>query len=80
MYNHDSVKKPNNIIDSLFRTLGPGAEIITPRLSFNPDILVGELSVEQIDEVARKFDEWPLRPKVLFEDASIFDDRLKTRT
>jgi hypothetical protein len=62
------------------RTLGPGAEIITPRLSFDPENIVGELSVEQIDEVARKFDEWPLRPKVLFEDSSIFDDRLKTRT
>ncbi|CAM0142859.1 hypothetical protein VKS41_002573 [Umbelopsis sp. WA50703] len=67
-------------LSKAIKTLGPGAEILTPRLSFDPNTLVGELSVEQIDEVARKFDEWPLRPKVLFEDASIFDDRLKTRT
>jgi len=67
-------------LSKAIKTLGPGAEILTPRLSFSPDILVGELSVEQIDEVARKFEEWPLRPTVLFEDASVFDDRLKTRT
>ncbi|CAO3685645.1 unnamed protein product [Umbelopsis vinacea] len=67
-------------LSKAIKTLGPGAEIITPRLSFDPENIVGELSVEQIDEVARKFDEWPLRPKVLFEDSSIFDDRLKTRT
>ncbi|KAI8584200.1 hypothetical protein K450DRAFT_218638 [Umbelopsis ramanniana AG] len=67
-------------LSKAIKTLGPGAEIITSRLSFDPNILVGQLSVEQIDEVARKFEEWPLRPKVLFEDASVFDDRLKTRT
>lgn len=55
-----------------FRTLGPGADIILKRLSFNPDVLIGEMTAAQIDEVAIKFDQWPLRPRVLFEDASVF--------
>lgn len=50
-----------------YRTLGPGAEIILSRLSFDPSIDVGNLTVEQVDEVACKFDQWPLRPRVLFE-------------
>jgi hypothetical protein len=54
------------------RTLGPGADIILGRLSFNPDILIGEMTAAQLDEVAVKFDQWPLRPRVLFEDASVF--------
>lgn len=49
------------------RTLGPGAEIILSRLSFDPSIDVGDMTVEQLDEVAIKFDQWPLRPRVLFE-------------
>lgn len=51
----------------VYRTLGPGAEIILSRLSFDPSIEVGHLTVEQVDEVACKFDQWPLRPRVLFE-------------
>lgn len=54
------------------RTLGPGADIILGRLSFSPDILIGEMTATQLDEVAVKFDQWPLRPRVLFEDASVF--------
>jgi hypothetical protein len=42
------------------------------RLSFDPNINIGEMTASQIDEVAIKFDEWPLRPRVLFEDASVF--------
>jgi hypothetical protein len=30
------------------------------------------MTAAQIDEVAVKFDQWPLRPRVLFEDASVF--------
>lgn len=56
----------------LRRTLGPGADIILGRLSFDPNILIGEMTAVQLDEVARKFDQWPLRPRVLFEDASVF--------
>lgn len=51
------------------RTLGPGADIILDRLDFDPSIVVGEMSAEQIDQVAVKFDQWPLRPRVLFEDS-----------
>ncbi|KAG1185673.1 hypothetical protein G6F36_006765 [Rhizopus arrhizus] len=59
-------------LKSMVRTLGPGAEIILGRLSFDTSILIRDLSAEQLSEVAQKFDEWPLRPKVLFEDASVF--------
>ncbi|CAO0790720.1 unnamed protein product [Mucor circinelloides] len=56
----------------MVKTLGPGADIILGRLSFDPNILIGEMTAVQLDEVATKFDQWPLRPRVLFEDASVF--------
>ncbi|ORZ14118.1 ribosomal RNA adenine dimethylase-domain-containing protein [Absidia repens] len=56
-------------LNKMVRTLGPGADIILGRLSFDSNILVGNMSASQIDEVAIKFDQWPLRPKVLFEDS-----------
>ena len=62
-------KKP---LRHMVKTLGPGADIILRRLSFDADILIGEMSAAQLNEVALKFDEWPLRPRVLFEDASVF--------
>ncbi|CEP13273.1 hypothetical protein [Parasitella parasitica] len=62
-------KKP---LSHMVRTLGPGADIILGRLSFDPQILIGTMTAMQLDEVATKFDEWPLRPRVLFEDASVF--------
>lgn len=61
-----------SITNILTRTLGPGADIILGRLSFDPSIIIGQMTAEQIDEVAIKFDQWPLRPRVLFEDASVF--------
>ncbi|OBZ87605.1 Mitochondrial transcription factor 1 [Choanephora cucurbitarum] len=57
-------------LSHMVKTLGPGADIILKRLSFDPSIIIGEMTAAQLDEVARKFDEWPLRPRVLFEDAS----------
>ncbi|KAI9027573.1 ribosomal RNA adenine methyltransferase KsgA/Erm [Phycomyces nitens] len=59
-------------LKKMVKTLGPGADIILKRLSFDPSILVGQMTIEQIDQVAVKFDQWPLRPRVLFEDASMF--------
>ncbi|OAD69728.1 hypothetical protein PHYBLDRAFT_182846 [Phycomyces blakesleeanus NRRL 1555(-)] len=59
-------------LQKMVKTLGPGAEIILKRLSFDPSILVGQMTAEQLDQVAVKFDQWPLRPKVLFEDESMF--------
>ncbi|KAI8875102.1 S-adenosyl-L-methionine-dependent methyltransferase [Backusella circina FSU 941] len=59
-------------LSHMVKTLGPGADIILGRLSFSPDILVGEMTAEQLDEVAIKFDQWPLRPRVLFEDANAY--------
>lgn len=54
------------------RTLGPGAEILLGRLTYNPDVFVRDLTIEQLDQIAIKFDQWPLKPKVLFEDADPF--------
>ncbi|KAG1452423.1 hypothetical protein G6F56_007824 [Rhizopus delemar] len=59
-------------LKTMVKTLGPGAEIILGRLSFDVNIPIRDLSAEQLGEVARKFDEWPLRPKVLFEDTAAF--------
>ncbi|KAI8335400.1 ribosomal RNA adenine dimethylase-domain-containing protein [Chlamydoabsidia padenii] len=56
-------------ISKMVKTLGPGADIILGRLSFDTNTLVGDMTAEQIDEVAVKFDQWPLRPRVLFEDS-----------
>ena len=47
--------------------MAPGAEILLGRLSFDSSVEVGNMTVEQLDEVAVKFDQWPLRPRVLFE-------------
>lgn len=51
--------------------LGPGANILIPRLSFDPSVLVVDMTVEQIDEVAMKFDQWPLRPRNLFDSEMV---------
>ncbi|KAI8059100.1 ribosomal RNA adenine methyltransferase KsgA/Erm [Gongronella butleri] len=59
---------PKQSLVKMVRTLGPGADIILGRLSFDPNILVGDMTATQLDEVAIKFDQWPLRPRFLFED------------
>ncbi|KAG0178446.1 hypothetical protein DFQ29_003457 [Apophysomyces sp. BC1021] len=61
-------------LSKMIKTLGPGADIILGRLSFDPKIAIGQMTAKQIDEVAVKFDQWPLRPRVLFEDASLLCD------
>ncbi|CAO3646280.1 unnamed protein product [Cunninghamella echinulata] len=61
--------KQRNPLNKMVCTLGPGADIILKRLSFDTNTPVGNLTVEQINELAVKFDQWPLRPRVLFEDA-----------
>ncbi|ORZ03494.1 ribosomal RNA adenine methyltransferase KsgA/Erm [Syncephalastrum racemosum] len=55
-------------LSKMVRTLGPGADIILKRLDFDPSLSVGTMTVQQIDQVAKKFEQWPLRPHVLFED------------
>ncbi|ORZ20720.1 ribosomal RNA adenine dimethylase-domain-containing protein [Absidia repens] len=57
-------------LNKVVRTLGPGADIILDRLSFDTNIQICDMTAEQIDQVAIKFDQWPLRPQVLIEDSN----------
>jgi 16S rRNA A1518/A1519 N6-dimethyltransferase RsmA/KsgA/DIM1 with predicted DNA glycosylase/AP lyase activity len=53
--------------------LGPGADIILSRLKFDHNVEIRDMTVDQVNEVALRFDEWPLRPRVLHEDTDIMD-------
>ncbi|KAG0329750.1 Dimethyladenosine transferase 1, mitochondrial [Dissophora globulifera] len=55
----------------------PGADILLGRLSFDHNIKVKYMSLEQLNEVALKFDQWPLRPTVLHDDMFMQEDRRK---
>ncbi|KAG0334163.1 hypothetical protein BG004_000532, partial [Podila humilis] len=48
--------------------LGPGADILLGRLSFDHSIKVKHMTLDQLNEVAVKFEQWPLRPTVLYDD------------
>ncbi|KAF9957819.1 Mitochondrial transcription factor 1 [Modicella reniformis] len=50
------------------KLLGPGAEILLGRLNFDTSIKVKNMTLEQLNEVALKFSQWPLRPTVLYDD------------
>lgn len=57
------------------RLLGPGAEILLGRLSFDHNIKVKHLTLEQLNEVALKFEQWPLRPTVLYDDMIMHESK-----
>jgi len=59
------------------RLLGPGAEILLGRLSFDTDIKVKHLTWEQFNEIAAKFEQWPLRPVALYDDMLLHERRGK---
>jgi hypothetical protein len=49
-------------------TLGPGANQLADKLSFNPNLPVRNLSVENYNEVTLLFDKWVFKPKQLDDD------------
>ncbi|KAF9921347.1 Dimethyladenosine transferase 1, mitochondrial [Linnemannia zychae] len=57
--------------------LGPGADILLGRLSFDHNIKVKHMTMEQFDEVAQKFNQWPLRPQVLYDDLILHESKRK---
>ncbi|KAG0260207.1 Dimethyladenosine transferase 1, mitochondrial [Mortierella polycephala] len=57
--------------------LGPGAEILLGRLSFDHNIKVKHMTLDQLNEVALKFEQWPLRPTVLYDDMIMYESRRK---
>ncbi|GJJ69617.1 hypothetical protein EMPS_01964 [Entomortierella parvispora] len=59
------------------KLLGPGAEILLSRLSFDTDIKVKHMTWEQFNEIAAKFEQWPLRPTTLYDDMILHERRGK---
>ncbi|KAK3812899.1 MAG: S-adenosyl-L-methionine-dependent methyltransferase [Benniella sp.] len=55
-------------LNKAIKWLGPGAEILLGRLSFDTSIRVKYMTIEQLNEVAVKFAQWPLRPTILYDD------------
>ncbi|KAG0236742.1 Mitochondrial transcription factor 1 [Mortierella sp. GBA43] len=55
-------------LNKVIKLLGPGAEILLGRLSFDTNIKIKHLTLEQLNEVIIKFEQWPLRPTVLYDD------------
>ncbi|CAG8754399.1 17954_t:CDS:2 [Cetraspora pellucida] len=58
---HVLSKKSAPLCDTI-STLGAGAESLIKNLSFDSQILVKDISVEQFIELAQIFEQWPFRP------------------
>ncbi|KAI1320295.1 hypothetical protein EDD11_001510 [Mortierella claussenii] len=61
----------------VIKLLGPGAEILLGRLSFDANVRIKNMTLEQLSEVALKFDQWPLRPAALYDDMIMHENRSK---
>ncbi|CAG8448837.1 10004_t:CDS:2 [Ambispora leptoticha] len=55
---------PTQPLKQRIRSLACGAENLLPKLSFNKRIPAGKMTVDQVCELTRVFDEWPFRPKL----------------
>ncbi|KAF9329084.1 Dimethyladenosine transferase 2, mitochondrial [Podila minutissima] len=62
-------------LNKVIKLLGPGADILLGRLSFDHNIKVKHLTLEQLNEVALKFEQWPLRPTVLYDDMIMHESK-----
>ncbi|KAF8942348.1 Mitochondrial transcription factor 1 [Haplosporangium gracile] len=67
----------SNPLNKVIKLLGPGAEILLKRLSFDHSIKVKHMTLEQLNEVALKFEQWPLRPTVLYDDMILHEYKKK---
>ncbi|KAF9131146.1 Mitochondrial transcription factor 1 [Mortierella sp. 14UC] len=67
----------SNPLNKVIKLLGPGADILLGRLSFDHNIKVKHMTLEQLNEVALKFEQWPLRPTVLYDDMILHENKKK---
>lgn len=49
-------------------TLGAGANILAEKLSFNPNLPIRSMTVENYNEVTVIFEDWDFKPKALDDD------------
>lgn len=49
-------------------TLGAGANTLAEKLSFNPNLPIRNMTVENYNEVTDLFDNWDFKPKALDDD------------
>ncbi|CAH1758699.1 9689_t:CDS:10 [Entrophospora sp. SA101] len=61
---HLLVKRKGKV-EEMIRTLGAGTEKLLKDLSFDSKTLITNLTVEQFNEIAEKYDNWPFKPEVL---------------
>ncbi|KAF9191868.1 Dimethyladenosine transferase 1, mitochondrial [Haplosporangium sp. Z 767] len=64
-------------LNKVIKLLGPGAEILLGRLSFDHNIKIKYMTLDQLNEVALKFEQWPLRPTVLYDDMIMQEHKRK---
>ncbi|KAG9291068.1 hypothetical protein G9A89_012940 [Geosiphon pyriformis] len=67
---------PKKPLSKVIRSLAAGAEELLPKLSFDPDIPTGLMSLEQMCELTTVFDKWHLRPIHLDEKMNDHSRRL----
>ncbi|KAG0212905.1 hypothetical protein BGX28_005367 [Mortierella sp. GBA30] len=67
----------SHALNKVIKLLGPGAEILLGRLSFDHSIKVKHMTLEQLNEVALKFEQWPLRPTALYDDMIMHESKRK---
>ncbi|KAG0205347.1 Mitochondrial transcription factor 1 [Mortierella sp. NVP41] len=67
----------SNPLNKVIKLLGPGADILLGRLSFDHNIKIKHMTLEQLSEVALKFEQWPLRPTVLYDDMILHEHKKK---
>ncbi|KAF9173576.1 Mitochondrial transcription factor 1 [Mortierella sp. AD011] len=65
------------LLSGAHRLLGPGADILLGRLSFDQDVKIKHMTLDQLNEVALKFEQWPLRPTVLYDDMIMHENKRK---
>ncbi|KAG0364392.1 Dimethyladenosine transferase 2, mitochondrial [Gamsiella multidivaricata] len=67
----------SHALNKVIKLLGPGADILLGRLSFDHNIKIKHMTLEQLNEVALKFEQWPLRPTVLYDDMIMTETKRK---
>ncbi|KAF9998036.1 Mitochondrial transcription factor 1 [Entomortierella chlamydospora] len=67
----------SHALSKVIKLLGPGADILLGRLSFDQDVKIKHMTLDQLNEVALKFEQWPLRPTVLYDDMIMHENKRK---
>ncbi|CAG8435456.1 9149_t:CDS:2 [Ambispora gerdemannii] len=69
---------PTQPLKQRIRSIACGAENLLPKLSFNTKIAAGRMTVDQVCELTRVFEEWPFRPK-LEELIHVYDEEFEKK-